>query len=151
MLLDVGSLLSPSEIRLRTFLSCYLTNPHLARRSQCRLKLTTQSSQNACRFQAFLTGVLQNYARKYRVAVDRLSFAFTVLKTVDGTAVERAPDDGCFIHGIFLEGCRWDSLQGALVSDIAHARPTILALSPSINAQEFDSKRQFRSVKEAPE
>ncbi|CDI85223.1 hypothetical protein EPH_0053350 [Eimeria praecox] len=72
--------------------------------------------------QAFLTGVLQNYARKYRVAVDRLSFAYTVLKAADGYSVEQAPEDGCFVHGIFLEGCRWDADRGTLVP----SRPKVL-------------------------
>ncbi|CDJ34396.1 uncharacterized protein EMH_0001030 [Eimeria mitis] len=72
--------------------------------------------------QAFLTGVLQNYARKYRVAVDRLSFAYTVLKVTDGSSVGEAPEDGCFVHGIFLEGCRWDADRGTL----APSRPKVL-------------------------
>ncbi|CDJ66341.1 Dynein heavy chain 3, axonemal, related [Eimeria necatrix] len=72
--------------------------------------------------QAFLTGVLQNYARKYRVAVDRLSFAFTILKDKDDSSIKQAPEDGCFVQGIFLEGCRWDSDMNTLVS----SRPKIL-------------------------
>ena len=57
--------------------------------------------------QGFMTGTLQTYARKYQVAIDTLSFKFDVLhqkpeETVDG------PDDGIYIHGLFLEGARWD-------------------------------------------
>ncbi|OEH74384.1 dynein heavy chain related protein [Cyclospora cayetanensis] len=70
--------------------------------------------------QAFLTGVLQNYARKYRVAVDRLSFAFIVLKNTDELSLEAR--DGCLVHGIFLEGCRWDAELGTL----APSRPKVL-------------------------
>lgn len=71
--------------------------------------------------QAFLTGVLQNYARKYRVAVDRLSFAFTILKDKDDSSIKQAPEDGCFVHGILLEGCRWDSEMNTLVGSISFA------------------------------
>lgn len=63
--------------------------------------------------------MLQNYARKYRVAVDRLSFAYTVLRDTDGSSVGKAPEDGCLVHGIFLEGCRWDADRGTLVSNMS--------------------------------
>ncbi|KAG5862044.1 hypothetical protein JTB14_007295 [Gonioctena quinquepunctata] len=54
--------------------------------------------------QAFLTGTLQNYARRYVVSIDTINFAFQVMDS----AVTKRPRDGCCIWGLFLEGARWN-------------------------------------------
>ena len=67
--------------------------------------------------QAFLTGTLQNYARKYSVAIDNVSFGFHVLREMGGPGAEitEHPKDGCIIYGLFLEGAGWDPAAGVLV------------------------------------
>ena len=55
--------------------------------------------------QAFLTGTLQNYARKYQLPIDTLEFSFHVKDTM-GEDVTEKPEDGCYIRGLFLEGAR---------------------------------------------
>jgi len=65
--------------------------------------------------QAFLTGTLQNYARKYQVAIDTVDFDFHVLqKTGEGDITEKPPD-GVFIYGLFLEGAGWDPSEHCIV------------------------------------
>lgn len=59
--------------------------------------------------QAFLTGTLQNYARKNVIAVDRIDFEVKVLDTMTHTDVKEKPENGCYIYGIYLEGARWES------------------------------------------
>ncbi|XP_048343305.1 LOW QUALITY PROTEIN: dynein axonemal heavy chain 1 [Sphaerodactylus townsendi] len=57
--------------------------------------------------QAFLTGTLQNFARKSVISIDTISFDFKVMVESANELTER-PAEGCYIHGLFLEGARWE-------------------------------------------
>lgn len=57
--------------------------------------------------QAFLTGTLQNFARKYTLPIDTVAFGFDFLDE-PWQQIDAPPTDGCFIYGLYLEGARWD-------------------------------------------
>ena len=59
--------------------------------------------------QAFLTGTLQNYARKHIIAIDELSFQFKIYDDISPQDVKEKPEDGCYVYGMYLEGARWNS------------------------------------------
>ena len=65
--------------------------------------------------QAFLTGTLQNYARKYQVAIDSVNFDFHVLQREGASDILAKPPDGVYIYGLFLEGAGWDPSEKCLV------------------------------------
>ncbi|CAD5112359.1 DgyrCDS1592 [Dimorphilus gyrociliatus] len=87
--------------------------------------------------QGFLTGVLQNHARKYNQAIDHLNFRFKTLpKYRDQAEVTAAtekldygeeidmdkdlelPRDGVFVHGLFMDGFRWDDKAMLLAESV---------------------------------
>ena len=62
---------------------------------------------------AFLTGVLQNYARKYKLPIDTVVFDFEAMPA-DGDFTTK-PEDGAYCDGMFLEGCKWSDEKMTLV------------------------------------
>jgi dynein heavy chain len=62
--------------------------------------------------QSFLTGTLQNFARRQLIPIDMLSFDYDVQAV--GFEPEKPPPDGVYIYGLFIEGCRWDASKATL-------------------------------------
>ncbi len=68
----------------------------------------------------FLTGVLQNHARKYNIPIDSLKFRFEVTdceqpsELVSGEDNPLANLDGALVHGLFIECARWDRTKNVL-------------------------------------
>lgn len=75
----------------------------------------------------FLTGTLQNHARRYNLPIDQLSFHFNVLphyryqeevseartkidpdQTLPMDSEIESPYDGVLVHGLFLDAARWN-------------------------------------------
>ena len=76
---------------------------------------------------AFLTGVLQNYARHSNVPIDTVGFEFECMPATSadghgGGGVTEKPAHGAYITGMYLEGARWD----AKTSQLEESHPKVL-------------------------
>ena len=68
--------------------------------------------------QAFFTGTRQNFARGKQISIDKIEFGYHILPAVP----EKAPEDGVYIYGLFLEGARYDATEKVL----AESEPKVL-------------------------
>lgn len=57
--------------------------------------------------QAFLTGTMQNAARRKGIAIDRLTFDYKWVDHIEVEDVKEKPESGIYIHGMFIEGAKW--------------------------------------------
>jgi dynein heavy chain len=65
--------------------------------------------------QSFLTGAAQNYARRYTIPIDDVVFdPQTMPQEVNKDTVKEKPEDGVYVFGMFLDGCRWNFAKGTL-------------------------------------
>ena len=62
----------------------------------------------------FLTAVLQTSARMNGVAIDALSWEFTVLHHSDLSQISAQPKEGVYVSGLFVEGACWNFPGGFL-------------------------------------
>lgn len=77
--------------------------------------------------QSFLTAALQNFARAHRVPIDEVAFQFNVLGT-DPSQYVSPPTEGVLVHGMFIEGCGWDSIERKL----CEAEPKVLTVQAPV-------------------
>ncbi|KAL6489648.1 hypothetical protein MHYP_G00033890 [Metynnis hypsauchen] len=67
--------------------------------------------------QSFLTAVMQSIARKNKWPLDRTALCVDVTKkTKDDYG--HPPREGAYIHGLYMEGARWDSSAGVLAEAV---------------------------------
>ena len=75
--------------------------------------------------QSFLTGTMQNFARKHRIPIDECAFDFQVRHDLawpthaqpgpaSAADVVHPPADGVYVYGMYLEGARWDASKDEL-------------------------------------
>ncbi len=55
-----------------------------------------------------MTGALQTYARKTKIPIDTLTFQTVVLDKHE-QEVDKGPENGVYVYGLYLQGARWDS------------------------------------------
>ena len=97
--------------------------------------------------QSFLTAIMQTTARKNEWPLDRMVLSVDVTKK-SREEFTSAPREGSYIHGLFMEGARWDSntgmIQESVMKDLTPQMPVMY-----IKAIPID-KRETKGVYECP-
>jgi dynein heavy chain len=91
--------------------------------------------------QGFFTSALQSHARRYREPIDLLEFVPSVLQFAGLEDVDAAPADGCYIHGTFMEGARFDATNNCMAESHPgelFAPTNVLHLNPERNDKGID-------------
>jgi len=57
--------------------------------------------------QGFMTAAMQQYARRTDIAIDTLGFN-TKSMNMMLEDIKEAPENGVLIHGLFMQGAKWD-------------------------------------------
>lgn len=87
--------------------------------------------------QGFMTGTIQNHARRYKLPIDSLSFQF-IMKPESVEQLTARPVDGCYTYGLFLEGARWNPETKALDDPLPRelfAKMPVIHLLPQPNRE----------------
>lgn len=75
--------------------------------------------------QSFLTAIMQTTARKYEWPLDKMCLNVDVTKKSKEEIVG-TPKEGAYIHGLYMEGARWDTFTGQIAdSKLKDLTPTI--------------------------
>ena len=97
--------------------------------------------------QSFLTAIMQTTARKNEWPLDKMALTVDVLKK-GREEITAAPREGAFIHGLYIEGCKWDSNSGCLAeSNAKELIPAVPVLY--VRAVPID-KRETKGIYECP-
>lgn len=73
--------------------------------------------------QGFNTATLQTYARKTQLPIDALKFN-THVRPYMADAVAEVPEDGVNVHGLFMQGARWD-YKRTIIEDSEPRKPIV--------------------------
>uniref|UniRef100_A0A672GEB4 Dynein axonemal heavy chain 11 n=1 Tax=Salarias fasciatus TaxID=181472 RepID=A0A672GEB4_SALFA len=94
--------------------------------------------------QTFLTAVLQSIARRNQWALDKMTLTVDVTKKMKED-FGHPPREGAYIHGLFMEGARWDTQSGviaeAVLRDLTPAMPVLYVRA--VPAEELELKSTF--------
>ena len=83
-----------------------------------------------------MTGALQNYARKYTIPIDTVSFDFDFL----ADRPEEPPEDGVYTDGLYVEGARMSTDNGSPTLDealpkVLFSPMCVITLKPCVSDQ----------------
>merc|ERR1711988_1067643 len=63
---------------------------------------------------AYITAILQTTARANDLPLDQMDIWTDVMEEMEPTKMEQYPETGMYIHGLYMEGARWDGKKNAV-------------------------------------
>ncbi|RKP16689.1 dynein heavy chain [Rozella allomycis CSF55] len=97
--------------------------------------------------QSFLTAIMQTTARKNEWPLDKMTLNVDVTKKTR-EEFNAPPREGAYIHGLFMEGARWDTASGmiqeSLLKELTPSMPVIYVKAVTID------KKDTKGVYECP-
>jgi len=91
--------------------------------------------------QSFLTAIMQSQARKNEWPLDKVVVATDVTKRMTAEEVEMPSKDGNYVHGLSMEGARWDSagttVAPSLPKEMFFLMPVMLVKAIPVDKAEF--------------
>uniref|UniRef100_A0A8C2C803 AAA+ ATPase domain-containing protein n=1 Tax=Cyprinus carpio TaxID=7962 RepID=A0A8C2C803_CYPCA len=95
--------------------------------------------------QSFLTAIMQSMARRNEWPLDKMSLQCDVTKK-NREDFSTPPREGAYIHGLFMEGARWDTQAGIMVDarlkELTPTMPVIFIRAIPVDKQETRSLYQ---------
>ncbi|XP_006880447.1 PREDICTED: dynein heavy chain 11, axonemal [Elephantulus edwardii] len=89
--------------------------------------------------QSFLTAIMQTMARKNEWPLDKMCLTVDVTKKTKED-FGHPPREGAYLHGLLLEGARWDAQSGTIaearLKELTSAMPVIFAKATLLDRQE---------------
>ncbi|XP_035728185.1 dynein beta chain, ciliary-like [Vespa mandarinia] len=97
--------------------------------------------------QSLLTAIMQSTARRQELPLDKMCLHCDVTKK-NKEEFTSAPRDGAYIHGIFMEGARWDIQSGIIIDSKSKE---LFPIMPVINVRAItQDKQDLRNMYECP-
>ncbi|GAB1599188.1 dynein beta chain, ciliary [Argonauta hians] len=95
--------------------------------------------------QSFLTAIMQQMARKSEWPLDKMCLQCDVTKKMRDD-MAGPPREGAYIHGLFMEGARWDMQSGMIaesrLKDLTPVMPVIFIKAIPVDRQDFKTVYQ---------
>ncbi|XP_062930630.1 dynein axonemal heavy chain 17-like [Mobula hypostoma] len=89
--------------------------------------------------QSFLTAIMQSMARKNEWPLDKMCLAVEVTKK-NKEDMTSAPREGAYIHGLYMEGARWDKNSGVLadarLKELTPSMPVVFIKAIPVDRQD---------------
>jgi dynein heavy chain len=86
--------------------------------------------------QAFMTAVMQVHARSHSTSLGELAITTSVTRFLP-SEITRPAEEGWYVHGFYLEGCRWDLENGHLadarIKELENSLP-VVQLIPTLSS-----------------